>query len=208
MSNESVPPVQVIRASGKTDASAKGEPTLHVSNTSIYVWIYNDKGSGAQKDGSFYRPVPSDPEYYILGDYAQGNYSEPSGSSVIVKAINDDPNSPLLKEPIHYNEVWNDKGSGGHYDGSIWYPVAPDGYIAIGFVCNGGYNEPWIPSYRCVRKDLVIDAQPGSLIWSDKGSGTDKDVSVYQIIGVTSAFVAQGNYDPYTGPCRKLAGSS
>jgi hypothetical protein len=206
MSNESAAPTQVLRASGKKDASAKGEPTLIVSNTSIYTWLYNDKGSGAHMDGSFYRPTPSDPDYFILGDYAQGNYNAPTGSSLIVKAINDDPDYPLLKGPVSYNEVWNDHGSGGDYDGSIWYPVAPDGYIAIGFVCNGGYDPPSIPSYRCVRKDLAVDAQPGSLIWNDQGSGAHMDVSVYQIVGVTSAFVAQGNYDPYTGPCRKLAG--
>jgi hypothetical protein len=193
MSNESAAPIKIIRASGKTDASAKGEPTLIVGSTSIYYWIYDDRGSGASKDGAFYRPMPFDRGFFIIGDYAQGNYSQPTGSSPIVKAINDDPNYPLLKEPIHYNEVWNDKGSGGHYDGSIWYPIAPDGYLAIGFICNSGYDQPSIPSYRCVRKDFVVDAEPGSLIWNDKGSGAHKDVSVYQILGVTSAFVAQGN---------------
>jgi hypothetical protein len=157
-------------------------------------------------DVTIYRPTPTDTSYSIIGDYAQGNYSAPTGSSLIVRAINDDPNFPLLKEPIDYREVWNDKGSGGTYDGSIWYPVAPDGYLSIGYVCQGGYTKPIIPSYRCVRKDLCIDASPGQLIWNDRNSGASRDVSLYQIIGVMGAFLAQANYNPYTGPCHKLSG--
>jgi hypothetical protein len=153
---------------------------------------------------SIYRPTPSNEKFYILGDYAQPNFSEPTGSSLIVQAANDDPAHPLLKEPDNYHFVWNDEGSEGTYDGSIWYPLAPDGYIAIGFVCNGSWDKPSIPSYRCVRKDYVVDTQPGHLIWNDKGAGTKRNVSVYQIVGVQSAFVAQADFYPYIGPCRKL----
>lgn len=204
-SGASAPPIHIIRAGGKTGAEVKGEPTLIVSTTSIYNWLYNDKGSGAGMDVTIYRPVSSDDSFSIIGDYAQGNYEQPTGTSLIVKAINDDPNNPLLKPPYDYNEVWNDHGSGGDHDGSIWFPVPPNGYYSLGFVCNGGYNKPSISNYACVRKDLVVDAQPGSLIWNDRGSGAYKDVSIYQIIGVSSAFVAQSNYNPYTGQCHKLA---
>jgi Vacuolar protein sorting-associated protein 62 len=198
------PPIQVIRASAKSGDEAKGEPTLLVSTTSNYSWLYSDSGSGAHMDVTVYRPTPTDTSYSTLGDYAQGNYSSPIGSSLIVKALNDDPKNPLLVAPTSYTEVWNDHGSGGHNDGSIWYPVPPDGYRSIGFVCAGGYNAPLIPSYRCVRKDLTADAQVGSLIWNDQGSGAHMDVALYQIVGVSSAFVAQGNYNPYSGNCYKL----
>jgi Vacuolar protein sorting-associated protein 62 len=199
-------PIQVIRASGKTGESAKGEPTLIVSTTSNYGWLYNDQGSGAHMDVSIYRPQPSDSSYSILGDYAQGNYSGPTGNSLIVKAVNDDPANPLLKYPMGYAQVWNDHGSGGHNDGSIWFPVAPDGYRAIGFVCVGGYDPPILANYACLRRDLTVDAQAGSLIWNDQGSGAHMDVSLYQNPSVASTFVAQGNYNPYTGACYKLSG--
>lgn len=205
MFSSSQPPIHIIRT-GKGAEGVQGEPTLQVSTTSIYFWIYNDKGTGAHMDVSIYRPTPTDSSYSILGDYAQGNYYSPSGTSLIVRAINDDPQFPLLKSPIDYSEVWNDKGSGGHHDGSIWFPVPPDGYISIGFVAQAGYDKPSIPSYACVRRDLCVDAEPGQLIWNDRHSGAHMDVSLYQIIGVTSAFVAQGNYNPYTGPCHRLSG--
>ena len=196
------PPVHVIR----TGTGSQGEPSLYFSVTSTYYWIYSDKGSGASMDVTIYRPMPSDPAYKIIGDYAQGNYYAPTGSTLIVRALNDDPNNPLLQPPKDYSLVWNDKGSGGDYDGSIWYPVAPDGYLSIGYVGQTGYDKPYIPNYACVRRDMCVDSIPGPLIWNDRHSGAHMDVSVYQLMGVTGVFLAQGNYNPYVGPCHKFAG--
>ncbi len=201
---QSAPPINIIRASGRTGKIAKGEPTLYVSTTSNYAWLYNDQGSGANMDVTLWRPTPTDNTYAIIGDYAQGNYSNPVGTSLIVKAINDDPNNPILQPPIDYREMWNDHGSGGDNDGSIWFPVPPDGYNTIGFVCQGGYDKPSIPNYVCVRRDFTTETQVGALIWNDQGSGANMDVSLYQIVGVPNAFVAQSNYDPYSGNCYKL----
>jgi Vacuolar protein sorting-associated protein 62 len=202
MSTTLAPPQHVIRT------GEKGEPTLIVSTTANYGWIYSDAGSGAHMDVTIYRPYPTDPGVYCVGDYAQGNYSSPSGVSITVKAVNDDPSHPLLAAPLHYNEIWNDHGSGGDHDGSIWYPVPPDGYVSLGFVCNGGYDQPNIPTYRCVRRDLTEATQAGPLIWNDQGSGAHMDVSLWQLVGVPNAFLAQGNYNPYTGPAFKLKGFS
>lgn len=195
-------PTQVIRL------GVQGEPALIVGTTSIYDWIYNDTGSGADMDVTIWRPHPSDSSYFIIGDYAQGNYSSPTGSAYIVKAVNDDPNNPLIKGPKDYNVIWTDKGSGGDHDGSVWYPVPDDNYIAIGYVGQLGYGKPSIPNFVCLRKDLVELTDGGTLIWSDKGSGADSDVALYKIVGVPNAFVAQGNYDPYNGNAYKIKGTS
>lgn len=186
--------------------SFSGEPTLITSTTSSYTWIWSDKGSGADQDCTIFRPTP-DNGFYIVGDYAQGNYGSPTGTSLLVMALNDDPQNPLLKAPKRYERVWDDKGSGGDHDGSIWRPVAPDGYLALGCVVNAGYDEPNIPNYRCVRKDLVTDSTAGNQIWSDKGSGADTDVTIFQLTGVAGCYLAQGNYNPYTGPAYKLFNS-
>ena len=206
MSSLSQPPIHVIRVGQRKQEGQviEAEPYLAVNVTSQYTWLYNDRGTGATMDVSLYRPTPSDNTWSIIGDYAQDNYYNPAGTSYIVKAINDDPNFPLLKPPIDYSEIWDDKGSGGTHDGSVWFPVPPDGYISIGFVGQTGYSKPSIPGYACVRKDYCIDASPGQLIWNDRQSGANKDVSLYQIVGVKGAFVAQGNYNPYVGPCHKL----
>jgi hypothetical protein len=194
-------PLIYLQPNGK---SVKGEPTLVISNTSQYSWIYNDSGSGAHMDVTIFRPNPSDTTYFIVGDYAQGNYSDPTGTSLTVKAINDDPKNPLLKPATGFTQIWNDHGSGGHNDGSIWHPTAPDGYIALGDVCNAGYNTPNIPNYMCIRKDLVTESAATTLIWNDSGSGAHLDVSLYQLMSVSGCFVAQGNYNPYSRTCYKL----
>jgi len=207
MSSLSQPPVHVIRV-GKAKQegqSLEAEPYLIVSTTSQYTWLYNDRGTGAHMDVSIWRPAPTDNTFSIVGDYAQSNYYDPAGTSLIVKAINDDPSNPLLKPPVRYAEIWDDKGSGGTHDGSIWWPVPPDGYLSLGFVGQTGYNPPVVSNYACIRKDYCKDSVAGQLIWNDKGSGASKDVSVYILDGVKGAFVAQGNYNPYVGPAYKLA---
>jgi hypothetical protein len=187
---------------------AAGQPTLLVKNTSTYDWIWNDDESGADADVAIWRPNPSDTSFFIVGDYAQGDYGSPIGTSLIVKAINDDPSNPLITKPKKYVKVWKDKDSGGKYDGSIWAPVPEDGYYALGFVGQMGYDEPSISNFACVRSDLCEAADVGALIWSDLGSDAKDDVSLYAAVGVSGAFVAQANFDPYSGTAYKLKSSS
>jgi len=198
--------IRVGKKGSRATAQAQGEPALVVGTTSIYDWVYDDKGSGADNDVTVWRPHPSDSNYYIIGDYAQGNYGAPTGTAYVVKAVNDDPNNPLLKAPKTYNQIWTDRGSGGDSDGSIWYPVPEDNYVAIGFVAQLGYDMP-SPKYACLRKDLVELTDVGALIWKDKGSGAHDDVAFYKIVGVPNAFVAQANYDPYSGNAYKIKGT-
>lgn len=183
---------------GKLVVAADGPPIITFGTTSTYTLMYNDQGSGANLDGSFYRPT-APPGFYIFGDYAQGNYQTPALPSLTIQVTNDDPSNPVLMHPIGYAQVWNDKHSGAHMDGSIWMPIPPAGYIALGAVAQTGYNTPDIPQLRCMRFDLVKQGTIGQLIWDDKGSGASEDVEIYGIAGV-SMFYAQGNYNPPTGP--------
>jgi hypothetical protein len=175
-----------------------GPPIVNFVTLNQFRLMYSDKGSGADLDGAFYRPIAG-PHVYILGDYAQGNYSDPSGAVVGVSVKNDDPKNPILKAPVGYTLVWSDKGSGADMDGSVWLPIAPTGYVALGAVSQTGYNQPDIPELRCIRFDQVTAGAFGQLIYSDKGSGADMDLSVYEITG-TGLFHAQGDYNPAQGP--------
>jgi vacuolar protein sorting-associated protein 13A/C len=38
--------------------------------------------------------------------------------------------------------VWDDSGSGAFADGSIWRPVVPAGYVALGDVAVAGHDPP------------------------------------------------------------------
>ena len=206
MPNLSQAPTHIIRTSTTSGDASKGEPTLLVSNTSNYDFIYNDYGCGASMDIGVWRPRPADTSFFILGDYAQPNYSPATGDSIIVKAINDDPDNPLLKAPTDYLQVWNDSGTGGRYDGSFWFPVAPDGYHTIGYVCVNQYKKPAIANYMCVRRDLTEITPVGKLIWKDTGARTTMDISTFQVDYVPGVFVAQADYNPYAKDCYRLKG--
>lgn len=196
----------VVRSATDPANASATQPVLMVSVTSNYQFVYWDKGSGATLDVSIFRPQPQQ-GYFITGDYAQGNYNPAIGSSQVLSVVNDDPANPMLVPPTGYQLVWNDVKSGGDMDGSIWYPIPPPGYVSLGFVGQAGYDIPNIPSYRCVRQDLVKQGIAGPLIWSDQKSGATMDVSLYSEQNASGCFVAQGNYNPFTGTVYTLSAS-
>ncbi|WP_047237690.1 Vps62-related protein [Chromobacterium subtsugae] len=186
-----------------------GSARLIVTTISNYLHdpIYTDKGTGSAKDVSIWRPAPTNPNQYIIGDHAQGDHGKSgSGAIQVVEVENDDGSAPLLALPIDYTLIWTDKGSGGSSDGSIWLPNAPAGYVAIGSVAQSDYSKPYIPNYRCIRRDLVSETSAGDLIWNDEKSGAELDVSLYAIASAPGAFYANKGYGRPSGPfyCIKL----
>uniref|UniRef100_A0A8H7NI21 DUF946 domain-containing protein n=1 Tax=Bionectria ochroleuca TaxID=29856 RepID=A0A8H7NI21_BIOOC len=180
--------------------------------TSSFDPIWNDKGSGAARDGAFWHPK-AQAHLRPMGSIAVGNYSNINGnySAILVGA---NPNvstkgvQPPVASPEGYNQIWNDKGSGAEKDGSIWRPVAPSGYVAMGDIAQSGYSQPDTNRIWCLRADLAKNARYGTQsIWDDKKSGADKDVSVWEIqsnlkgaddpkIVQINSFRASQNYSP------------
>lgn len=173
-------------------------PVIELATVSDFQLIWSDKGSGAVQDGSFYRPIA--PEgWFLLGDYGQSNYQAPTGPALVIRiASNDDPERPALTEPQSWVQVWNDKGSGADKDGTFWAPIPRFGYVVCGHAVTEGHdNPPNLPNFRCLRYDLAKSVALGGLIWNDKGSGADHDVSVYRVPDLNVIW-AITNYDPPT----------
>lgn len=173
-------------------------PQINFFPTMSYTLMYNDHKSDADLDGAFWRPAPPTTGWYIVGDYAQGDYDPPRAPSLCICITGDDAEHPLLASPTGYAQIWKDTDSGAEMDGSLWAPLAPSGYVALGAVGQTGYTTPSIATLRCVRADLVQTSTTGSLIWNSEGSGADEEVEVYSIRGM-STFYAQGNYDAPSG---------
>ena len=176
------------------------QPTLVVSNTNNFTYVINDAGSHASKDVTIWRPTPDSPDFFIIGDYAQPNYNAPSGTAYIVKALNDDPNHPLLVPPKSFSFVWQHEDGSGDTQMTLWQPIAPDNYVAIGCVAwlrdSGQPTPASFPSYRCVRLDLVESTGIVGEIWNDHGTKSRWDGSIWSIASVPNAFVAVQSYDP------------
>jgi hypothetical protein len=152
--------------------------------TTAFTLMWNDKSSGGSMDGAYYRPkVPVEMQgFFPVGDLAVKGYGDINNKSVIavVKDAKGETGT-ALKPPNDYSLVWKDSGSGASMDGSMWRPVPPDGYVALGLVCNKGYGKPSTDAVRCVRSDLIIPAYPGDLIWDDRKTGSAKDFGSWRI---------------------------
>ncbi len=146
--------------------------------------IWTDKGSGADLDGFFFTPS-AESSYYIIGGYARRKGDSKSKNCVI--SVRQSKNNPeetpeLLVPPSDWSLVWTDKGSGANKDGSMWNGVPPSKYYkCLGSVMQKGYKKPVLPNYRCVHSGLTKKIQNNSIIWTDKGSGADKDVTVFKL---------------------------
>ena len=158
--------------------------------------IYTDGGTGSAKDLAVFLPViPSG--YYMVGHFAQWDHSTfMKGTVPLVKPLVDG----AIKPPADFQQVWNDRKSGGRQDVSFWRVIPPPGYVAVGDVINIGYSPPedLIKTYACIKADLVVQGKIGPEIWNDRGSGSAKDGSIWAIQpisqGVTGTFLVQSGY--------------
>lgn len=181
---------------------------LVVRYCSKFVAMCNDRGSGADRDGSFWAPLCA-PGFHALGYYARRGYDDPTDKAVVLTAkAGTDPNA--LRPPIDYQLVWTDAGSGGDLDWSVWMPVPQAGYVALGAVAVKGHAKPRLnpPLMMCVKEALTGAASVGDEIYADRGSGAHMDLSTYRLQPVSAkddllrmtvgSFHAQGNYDAPT----------
>ncbi|NUU34715.1 Vps62-related protein [Pseudomonas sp. C2B4] len=141
----------------------------------------------------FWRPTPAPdalPGYFPLGDLAVAGDANINGTRVAAVVCESDSPSTMgnaLSRPDDFERVWTDAGSGAATDSSIWRPLAPAGYVAMGLVCSNSHEKPSINAIRCVRADLVIASTVGNLIWSDLGSRARQNFSAWEIEPPTAA---------------------
>jgi Vacuolar protein sorting-associated protein 62/Insecticidal Crystal Toxin, P42 len=158
---------------------------LVIDFTSSFQLIWNDQGSGGEHDGAFWRPLTNTPRlqnFYPVGDLGWDNREDVNGTAVIAVVKDAEGNTgTALRQPLRYEQVWKDSGSGSYKDGSMWRPIPPDNYVALGLVCNSGYDPPSLDTIRCVRSDLVVAAYPGKLIWDDKGTNAWSNFGSWRI---------------------------
>ncbi len=150
---------------------------LAIQFTNQFEFAWNDQGSEGSFDGSYYRPIaPSD--YYPLGYYGQSNYNQAKGVVIVVKELI----SGALARPVDYEIVWQDSGSGAGMDVTFWRPIPPNGYVALGLVVIGNYDDkPSFDQVRCVRQDLVVPGVAGKQVWIDKDTGAGSDFGSWEI---------------------------
>ncbi|SFI36611.1 MULTISPECIES: Vps62-related protein [unclassified Pseudomonas] len=175
---------------------------LLINFTSEFTPLWNDQGSGAKKSASFWRPSTSADHlisFSSLGDVAHPSHDNLNHrKTVVVVSEANKTNGTALRQPKDFIEVWNSRGTGANADISIWQPVPPDGYVALGTVCGVGYQRPSLNTVRCVRADLAVPAYVADQIWNDKGSRGQIDFSAWDVMPPTAhpgeAYLAPGTF--------------
>ena len=162
---------------------------LLINFTTEFHRVWDSRGSNSEP-GSFWHPTPPPdllPGYFPLGDLITRGYENINGSTIVAVVCEGDlqgadtSKGKALSPPDDFERVWRDSNSGAAADCTIWLPIPPAGYVALGMVCSNGRDKPSTNTVRCVREDLVIASHISNSIWSDSGSGANQDFSAWMI---------------------------
>lgn len=183
---------------------------LLINFTTEFAPIWNDKGTRSQQAVTFWRPSTSSDalsNFISLGDVAIGDYHNINHRKIVaVVSEADNVNGTALRTPDDFELVWRHSGKRVRAEVSIWRPIPPRGYVALGMVCGVGNEKPPRNTVRCVRADLVVGAHPDQPIWNDKGSGAHNDFSAWNISPPEAApgetYLAAGTFVGATGYAR------
>ena len=169
-----------------------GSGELKISFTSKYELRYRNIRDASPAHVTFWHPVnPVGLELgRALGSLLVPNWDDRS-DIILTVMVDADPGSdpvvkPAVADPTGYNLIWTDKNSHAEMDGSVWQPIPPEGYVAMGCVAMKGYEKPLVDQVYCVRRDLVVEGQIGSLLWSNRGSTAAMHFSGYSINPISS----------------------
>lgn len=164
--------------------------------------MYADHGTGCNTDFSVFGHRGGLPSgCYVLGEYAVKGYRAPSYGRYYCSK-----KSGVFARPVKFTKGWDDSGTGGDRDGSLWLPICPRGYVALGGVAiqmsNGRTLTPsQKPYYRCLNQKYAkpmgqwdVGRNPW---WTDSGSGGDHDARVWKF-GKSNFHMAaeMGHYKP------------
>ncbi|OHD12095.1 MAG: hypothetical protein A2086_04570 [Spirochaetes bacterium GWD1_27_9] len=168
--------------------------------------MWDDGGSGGDHDTIWWHPK-YDPTngWYPVGSYIRGDYADANKNHAVI-LVKDSKNNGLLAKPTDYTLIYNDSGSGANRDGSVWLPIAPTGYVAMGIVVQSGHTKPSTDVIRCVKKEYTVEGKSGNWIYDDSGTGASMNLTVWDLIEPDNYPLSEGAM--FLDPGTVLASSS
>ncbi|XP_051130647.1 uncharacterized protein LOC127251100 isoform X2 [Andrographis paniculata] len=137
------------------------------------IWV-SPKENGRLSSLTFWRPrAPSN--YAILGDCVTSRPSPPSQSVLAVSNTYGRVRKPLgfkligLFSSIQGQQT-EEKSLNDESDCSLWLPVAPPGYLALGCVAHVGSRPPPNHIVHCIRSDLVTSTTYSECVLNNSGN--------------------------------------
>ncbi|KAJ0762285.1 putative vacuolar protein sorting-associated protein [Helianthus annuus] len=158
---------------------------LQVKQVTRFTKIWATNGGGPDNLGaSFYDPDAIPQGFSSLGSYAQPNNIPLFGHVLVAKDISNNYSYPTLKSPIDYTLVWSSESLDIEKDGEgyVWFPVAPDGYKAVGYIFTNSSVKPALDKVECVREDFTDT--PNTTLGLDNKNVLDiNGLDVYDSVG-------------------------
>ncbi|CAD7701146.1 unnamed protein product [Ostreobium quekettii] len=142
-----------------------------------FRWMWRSEGKG--RAVSVWRPL-GPPGYVALGDVAVIGSADPSSP---VAMLLDDSNTATadgrrsrVAAPLGFHIIFRST----HHSLTVWEPIPPDGYCAMGCMVVSGIETPPIGIVRCLRRDLVMCTQFfDAALWKGQSSDIDTMVSSF-----------------------------
>ncbi|GAB4828173.1 hypothetical protein Ancab_035090 [Ancistrocladus abbreviatus] len=157
------------------------------------LWV-SPKENGPHYNLTFWRPqAPSN--YVILGDCVTSRPIPPSQAVMAVSNTYSRVRKPLGFKLIgSLSAVQGLNGKGGSTDAcecSLWLPIAPPGYRALGCVANLGTQPPSVHIAYCIRDDLVTSTTYSECIFNVPSNPcTELGFSIWRLDNVLGSFYA------------------
>ena len=163
--------------------------------------------------GGVFAPMPASADVFVLGHLAQAGTGPAAGWVMAAKVTGTNPTNPYVVAPTGFALIWQDPPSNVSFskDGfmptqtdSLWMPVAPDGYVALGAV---GSQESYVGFGKaatapktsivwCLNFGMAAAGQLGNTIWSL--NNYNNPIGAYQV-ATTNLFLAS-NGPPLSAP--------
>lgn len=143
-----------------------------------YEFLWDDSQVRSQREGACWRPIPPD-GYANVGDTFVGDSRQEPDNNTQVLFVLDQPGISAM--PVDFTSLWSNYGEASQdATASLWRPVPPDGYVAIGDVSGQGGEMPDVKCVRCVKIDYIkVYQNPSTKIWTSDQAIAEIKLSIF-----------------------------
>lgn len=146
---------------------------LDIKQTNKYKKIWSNTNEVMNKSVTIWRPIA--PKNYIsLGDIALKSDINPNGD-IYTDCVSKDQ----VKEPLNFGKKYHSIIKNGDNVVTFWKPVAPPGYIFLGFIANQSEKEPNNNNIiGCIDILNTIENKNRVSIWNNLPNNNKLEISV------------------------------
>lgn len=172
---------------------SRGKGPLELRYVSEFTRVWDDAGSGAVFDLAIFKPLAQSGfrNLGFLGVGPRNPLVDANSVRVALVARATDPTA--LADPVGFETIGSNHGSKSPSALSWWRPIPPAGYRALGTAFFPSYETPGLKEIACVREDLTAPAQGGRLLWSDRDSGGEGAVTLFDAVPSTAGGLVPGS---------------